>query len=123
MMFAFMPLRLSALNPIVKPSETTVNLSCIKLAYMNSNLRTWHERLRYARLQRGYKNHADFARAVGVSPPAAHNWETGKTQVLKGPNLVKVCQELQISEIWLLDGKGEMDLPDAAAPSAKPCVG
>ena len=121
MLFAFMPARLSALNDYVKQDESTLNQSCIKLAYMDK-LATWHDRLRYARILRGYQNHAEFARAVGVSPPAAHGWESGKTQILKGPNLVRVCQKLKISEVWLLDGKGEMDLPQAQVQQVQRCT-
>lgn len=105
MVFAFMTSRLGAPNNSVKLAEATPNVLGVRLAYME----TWNQRLRQARLARGFDNLTAFARSLGVKAPTAHNWESGATKELKGQNLINVCQKLQITHQWLLDGKGNMD--------------
>lgn len=105
MMFAFMSRRLGAPNDAVKISEAAPNMLGVRLAYME----TWNQRLRRARLARGFDNLTAFARSLGVKAPTAHNWESGATKELKGQNLFNVCQKLQITQQWLLHGKGDMD--------------
>lgn len=69
---------------------------------------TWNKRLKKARedmIPRMSKS--EFARAVEVSPATVTNWENGKVTDLKGPNLMKVCAVLGISEAYLMDGVDE----------------
>lgn len=117
MVFAFMTSRLGAPNDTVKLAEAAPNVLGVRLAYME----TWNQRLRQARLARGFDNLTAFARSLGVKAPTAHNWESGATKELKGQNLINVCQKLQITHQWLLDGKGNMDdgLPATIEATAK----
>jgi len=66
-------------------------------------LNTLSERLKSAMLAKGAKA-ADLARITGAKPPSVHKWLTGGTKNLKGENLVKVAEFLDVSEAWLADG-------------------
>jgi len=66
-------------------------------------LNTLSERLKSAMFARGVKA-ADLARVTGAKPPSVHKWLTGGTKNLKGENLVKVAEFLNVSEAWLADG-------------------
>lgn len=79
------------------------NLLNARLAYM----KTWHDRLRYAREQTGLRP-IDLAKEVGVSSATVSDWESGEIKKLEGENLLKVCDLLNISPKWLLFEKGDM---------------
>lgn len=66
---------------------------------------TWNKRLKKAREDMlPPMGKSMFARAVGVSAATVTNWENGKVEELKGPNLMKVCAVLGISESYLMTG-------------------
>jgi len=46
----------------------------------------------------------DLARATGAKPPSVHKWLTGGTKNLKGENLVKAAEFLNVSDAWLAHG-------------------
>ncbi len=79
------------------------NLLNVRLAYM----KTWHERLRYAREEAKIRP-TDLAKAIGVSNATVSDWESGEIKKLEGENLLKVCDFLNISPNWLIFEKGEM---------------
>ena len=106
MMFAFMQHRLGLPNQNVKSQQDKPNFFNVRLAYM----RTWNERLKFAREARGLSA-AAFAREVKVSKPTVSDWESGEIKELKGKNLDKACSVLKIRQEWLLHNKGEMDRP------------
>lgn len=84
-------------------SQGIPNFLSVRLAYM----KTWHERLKFAREQVGLRP-IDLAKEVGVSSATASDWESGETKKIEGENLLKVCDLLNISPNWLLFGKGDM---------------
>lgn len=72
----------------------------------------WKKRLKLAREAKGYSK-TFVARALEVSNPTITDWEkssdTGGIKEITGPNLVKLCALLGVSESWLLHGKlGEL---------------
>jgi len=71
-------------------------------------MKTWNERLRLARNTAGIKA-IDLARKVGVSSASVSDWESGVVKSLEASNLLKICEALKISPIWLQFGKGEME--------------
>ena len=79
------------------------NFNGVRLAYM----KTWHDRLKFAREQAGIKADA-LADKVGVTSASVSDWESGETKKIEGENLIKVCDFLKINPHWLLFGKGLM---------------
>lgn len=51
---------------------------------------------------------ADLARACGIRPPSVSNWLSGKTKNMEGMNLYKAALKLNVSQVWLAQGKGAM---------------
>lgn len=84
-------------------SQGIPNNKYIRLAYM----KTWNERLRFARQSFGCKP-TDLARETGVSNATVSDWESGEIKNLSAESLLKVCEFLQISPTWLQFGRGEM---------------
>jgi len=74
----------------------------------------WHKRLTLAREAAGIKKTA-FAKMAGVSAPSVTDWENGKTKMIDGANLVRVCYLLGITPQWLIDG--------AVPPAPNPTLG
>lgn len=66
----------------------------------------WNQRITQARSKLGMTK-TEFWRALKVSSATATNWENGKVESIKGPNLVNVCRVLGVSEEWLLFGKDD----------------
>ena len=66
---------------------------------------TLAERLRERTEELGVTQ-AQLARATGAKEPSVHKWFSGATKNLKGANLVKAAEFLQVSEAWLADGVG-----------------
>lgn len=68
----------------------------------------WKTRLRAAR-EAAKLTKSALANAVGVSNPTATDWEksvdTGGIREITGPNLVRVCEVLEITAEWLLNGR------------------
>jgi len=50
---------------------------------------------------------AELARLCGVKPPSVNGWLSGKSKFLRGENLLKAAEALQVSEDWLATGQGE----------------
>lgn len=70
-------------------------------------MKNWNERLTFARKTAGLKQ-IELARAVGVSSASVSDWESGVVKNLEAPNLLKICEALNISPTWLQFGKGDM---------------
>jgi transcriptional regulator with XRE-family HTH domain len=51
-------------------------------------------------------NQAELARRSGVKPASVNNWLSGKTQTLKGENLLRAAMALQCNPRWLSSGIG-----------------
>jgi phage repressor protein C with HTH and peptisase S24 domain len=68
----------------------------------------WHKRITQARTAKNLKK-TDLAKLVGVSPATVTMWESGQTKKIEGRNLVKVCEVLDISPIWLLGEIGRSE--------------
>jgi len=66
-------------------------------------LNTLSARLWSAMNAKGVKA-VDLARITGAKPPSVHKWLTGGTKNLKGQNLVKTAEFLDVSEAWLAHG-------------------
>lgn len=73
---------------------------------------SWGERIRDRRTELGLSI-AQLARACKLSPPSVHDWESGKTKMIDGANLIAVAHALQVSPEWLMTGR-----PNSAAGSA-----
>jgi len=68
----------------------------------------WFERLRQAREAKGFKK-AHFAKAISVQPPTITEWERGDTVAPSAANVMKICQVLNITPEWLMQGDLEDD--------------
>lgn len=78
-----------------------------------ARVKTVAERLRHARLQRGWtQNH--LAAAAGVSQGTIGNIESGARQ--SRGSLPQIAEALGISHKWLADGLGSMTLVNSVAP-------
>ena len=66
------------------------------------------ERLRFAMKKAGLTQ-ADLARACGVKAPSVHNWLSGKSKFLRGPNLLAAAKALNVSQLWLATGHGSVN--------------
>lgn len=51
---------------------------------------------------------ADLARACKIKAPSVSDWLSGKTKLLKGPNLIRAANFLNVNSEWLGAGKGPM---------------
>jgi transcriptional regulator with XRE-family HTH domain len=69
----------------------------------------WHKRLTIARERKGLKKSA-FAKLAGVSAPTVTDWENGDTKMIEGSNLVKVCEVLEITAEWLINGLEDVEI-------------
>lgn len=63
----------------------------------------WFERLKQAREARGFKK-SHFAKAIDVQPPTITEWERGDTLAPSAANVMKICQVLNITPEWLMNG-------------------
>lgn len=50
-----------------------------------------------------------LAREVGVKDATVSDWVSGEIKKISFENGMAVCRYLEISQTWLLSGKGEMD--------------
>lgn len=66
---------------------------------------TLAERLRERAAELGVTQ-AQLARYTGAKEPSVSKWFSGATKNLKGKNLVRAAELLQVSEAWLADGVG-----------------
>src|SRR5690625_373195 len=54
------------------------------------------------------QNQRRLAEYCGVKPPSVNDWFSGATKSLRGESLVKAAEFLQVDELWLATGKGNM---------------
>lgn len=69
---------------------------------------TKSDRLKDAMATRGVKQ-ADLVRELDISKGTASNWINNPDATPAGDNLARLCNYLQISQEWYLNGKGSMD--------------
>lgn len=75
---------------------------------------TWHTRLTQAREAKGIDK-SELARRVGVKPPTVTDWESGEIKRIDADNMLNVCLELDVNPLWLMRGRGPMQV-GATAP-------
>lgn len=51
---------------------------------------------------------AQLARACGVKQPSVHGWLSGKSKFLRGENLLRAAEALDVNDQWLATGDGPM---------------
>lgn len=71
-------------------------------------MKTLRERLVYA-MELADIRQVDIANSVGVSAASVNDWLSGKSQNIRGENLVKVAKLLKVDSNWLATGFGQMD--------------
>lgn len=69
-------------------------------------MESWNERLRAAMNRKGLSA-ADLVRATGISGAGIKKWIDGVTVEPKYRDVTRACQALDISPIWLMEGRGE----------------
>ncbi len=70
-------------------------------------MKTWNERITYAREQAGLEK-AEFARRVGVKAPTVTDWESGGIKNLSAENLISISTVTGFNPKWLQTGTGPM---------------
>lgn len=70
-------------------------------------MKTWNERITYAREQAGLEK-AEFARRVGVKAPTVTDWESGGIKSLSAENLISISTVTGFNPKWLQTGTGPM---------------
>jgi transcriptional regulator with XRE-family HTH domain len=73
-----------------------------RLAYME----TWNERLKSARKNYGCTA-TELAKEIGVSNATVSDWENGVIKKMETENLLKICEFLKVSQMWLQFGRGD----------------
>ena len=69
---------------------------------------TFTQRITHALAKTSGIRQADLARACNISTASVNNWFSGQTHSLKGGNLIKVAEVLNVNALWLSTGKGPM---------------
>ena len=69
------------------------------------------KRVRKIRLQKGISQEK-FGELIGIKKAAVSKIENGDNCLSKS-NLISICRQFNISEDWLLYGKGEMFIPES----------
>ena len=54
------------------------------------------------------KSAAGLARACGIKQPSVSDWLSGRTKKIEGSNLLKAAEYLEVTPLWLAEGKGLM---------------
>lgn len=72
----------------------------------------WGDRVQARRKSLSMRQ-AELARRVGVSAASVNDWESGKTQSISGPNLLRLAEALAVPSDWILHGTGPA--PEAPA--------
>ena len=70
----------------------------------------WGDRIRQRRDALGL-NQTQLAKLCGLRPPSINDWESGKTKMIDGRNLVVAARALQTSPQWIMTGEA---LPPAS---------
>ncbi len=71
-------------------------------------METFTQRITHALSKTTGIRQADLARACNISTASVNNWFSGQTHSLKGGNLIKVAEVLNVNALWLSTGKGPM---------------
>lgn len=71
-------------------------------------MKTLKERLTYAMEISGVKQ-IDLAKSAGVSRASVNDWVSGKSQNIRGDNLMKIARLLNVNPNWLATGYGKID--------------
>lgn len=69
---------------------------------------TLAERLKEAMKGPPEVNQGELAHACGVKQPSVSAWLSGKTKRLEGTNLYRAAIKLNVSQLWLAEGRGSM---------------
>lgn len=69
------------------------------------------KRVKKIRLQKGISQEK-FGELIGIKKAAVSKIENGDNSLSKS-NLIAICRQFNISEDWLLHGKGEMFIPES----------
>lgn len=80
-------------------------------------MKTLGERLREA-MREPEVTVTELARACGITPPSVSNWLSGKTKQLEGTNLYRAALKLNVSQLWLAEGRGPMRPKEGEARTA-----
>lgn len=75
------------------------------------------ERLLALRLERDRLEAATVARALGITPSALSQWETGVVKNLRPENLLKAARFFDVSLPWLITGLGPRKVEEAQTES------
>lgn len=86
----------------------------IELTHSITNVNNFADRLRHARLLRGFTQ-ARLAKASGLSQSAVANYEAGIRQTAK--EIFRLAGALRVSAIWLKEGDGSMESLPASLPA------
>lgn len=91
-----------------------VNLSRQDLT-QNVGMTVLADRMKEALNEAGL-NQAELARLVGCTRATVNDWTSGRTESLRGPNLMKAAQALGVEPDWLGTGKGPKRRRDVGRP-------
>ena len=75
------------------------------------------ERLKIA-MQAAGLSQAELARRCNVKPPSVNGWLNAKAKFLRGENLLAAAKALNVSQLWLATGQGEMTAIDTNISSS-----
>lgn len=64
------------------------------------------ERIKWALERSGYESIAEFARELGLSPSAVHQWSDGSTEFIRPMWLFRAARLLRVEAEWLGSGEG-----------------
>jgi transcriptional regulator with XRE-family HTH domain len=54
-------------------------------------------------------NQTQLAKLCGLRPPSINDWESGKTKMIDGRNLILAARALQTSPEWIMTGAGVLE--------------
>lgn len=74
---------------------------------------TENERIRKLRLALGL-NQQEFGARIGIKVSAVSYLESGKSRLTES-NLILICEKFHVNRSWLLDGEGDMFLPESGS--------
>lgn len=80
----------------------------------------WNQRITQAREAKKLKK-VELGRLIKVSAPTITDWESGKIESLKAENLMKLCDALDITEDWLMNGEKPSSPPSLAQSMSAQC--
>lgn len=65
-----------------------------------------NERFKWALERSGYASLAEFARSLGLTPSAVHQWSDGSTENIRPMWLFRAARLLRVEPEWLGAGEG-----------------